>query len=397
MKFHEILESTIYNSPIQVDDNLYYINNITEKEFNAFNIDNTYSILKPSEIKHSSKIYSKVIPKEDFEYIISSIGLLKYQDVFQDSTHYDFLTGFDDLNQKGIIFIKKRNKDLIKKYDEIKDLDKSNIGLFIYKENNQIKIILYEIDVFNNPIQTLARKSILFYCSVAKEMKSPFGGSSIIKTISRRDVNGQKIMYPFAAFYSDNSILISDRFKVSELAKKVWKDFFSHQNVLYPFAPIDNIAYPLTPQKEDDGYVHSYIKDDLEDIIKNKFSGNKQKFLLKILECQNKNDLDEIYDISPNDIKLLIKNIFDFNQNIDEYLIYKFIYDLIIDHFKIDLSDLRKKNYLDWAYKINPNIESTIKNISNNLINNHLKISVSNRDNKLLEYAEELWENKGLR
>jgi len=397
MKFRQILESTVFNSPIQIDDNIYYMNDITEKEFNAFNIDNIYSILKPSEIKHSSKIYSKVIPKEEFQYIISSIGILKYKDVFQDSTHYDFLDGYHDSDQKAIVFIKKRNLDLVKKYDEVKDLDKPNIGLFVHREGYQAKIIVYETNVFTNPIETLARKSILLYCSIAKESKSPFGGSSIIKTISRRDVNGQQIMYPFAVYFADNSILISDRFKVSELAKRVWKDFYSRQNVLYPFAPIDNIAYPLTPQKEDDGYVHSFIKNDLEDIIKNKFTGNKKNYLLKILDCEDDNDLEKVYKDLPNDIKLLVKNLFDSHNAIDEYIIYKFIYDLVMDHFKIDLSDLRKKNYLDWAYKINPSVESRIKSIHNNLINNHLKVSVSNRNNKLLEYAEELWDNKGKR
>jgi hypothetical protein len=200
-----------------------------------------------------------------------------------------------------------------------------------------------------------------------------------------------------AVYFSDNSILISDRFKVSELAKRVWKDFYSHQNVLYPFAPIDNIAYPLTPQKEDDGYVHSFIKNDLEDIIKNKFTGNKKDYLLKILDCEDDNDLEKVYKDLPNDIKLLVKNLFDSHNAIDEYIIYKFIYDLVIDHFKIDLSDLRKKSYLDWAYKINPSVESRIKSIHDNLINNHLKVSVQNRNNKLLEYAEELWDNKGKR
>ena len=43
MKFKQILESTVFNSPIQIDDNIYYMNDITEKEFNAFNIDNIYN------------------------------------------------------------------------------------------------------------------------------------------------------------------------------------------------------------------------------------------------------------------------------------------------------------------------------------------------------------------
>jgi hypothetical protein len=394
-KFLSLLESTALNSPIEFDNGIYYFNNISENEFNIFNKDNLYSILRPSEIKSNSKIYSYVLKKEDFKYIISSVGVLKFKDVFQDFINFNSLDVYHDLNQKGIVFFKKRNLDLIKKYDNIKDLSGHNIGLFTKKEEDEIKIIVYEIDVFNKPIQSLALKSILFYCSITTGIKFPFGGSTIIKTVSRKDVNGQKIMYPFAIYFADNSILISDRFKVSELAKKVWKDFYSHQNVLYPFAPIDNKKFPLTPQKEDDGFVHSLIKEDLEKIINQKFTDNKKTFLLKILECENENDLKKIEQSLPSDIKLLVNNLHDLHKKINTGVIYKFIYDLILDHFKVDLSDIRKTNYLDWAYKINPGTQTIIKTIINELLVNHLENKSKDRDSKLIDYAEILWEHKG--
>lgn len=396
-KFIQLLESSVFNSPIEVDDNTYYINNITENQFNVFNKDNKYSILKPSEIRNNSKIYSDVLKKEDFENIISSVGLIKFDDMFKSSSHYDFLQGEYEPNQKGIIFFKKRNLDLIKKYDNIKDLDNPNIGLLIKKESKEIKIICYEIETFKKPIDTLAKKSILFYCIISTDTDLPFGGSTIIKTISRKDVNGQKIMYPFAVYFSDNSIIISDRAIVSQLAKKVWKDFYSYQNVLYPYAPVDNKNFPFTPQKEDDGRVYSSIKTDLQKIISQKFNDNKKIFLLKILECESKDDLIKLESTLPNDIKILVKNLYDFNQKINPPIIFKFLYDLILDRFKVDLSDIRKSNYLDWAYKINPSVQGIIKGIVNNLIENHLKVNTQNRDSILLKYSNDMWDSMASR
>ena len=390
-KFTQFLESRIFNNPNQIDDNVYYFNNMSENEFNVFNKGNLYTILKPSEIRNNSKIYSDVLKKENFKNIICSIGIVSFDEMFKNSSHYDFLQGSYRPDKKGIIFFKKRNLDLTKKYDNIRDLNNPNIGLFIKKETNEIHIIIYEIDKFNNPISTLARKSILFYSVISTGVDVPFGGSKIIKTVSRKDVNGQKIMYPFAVYFADNSIIVSDRAIVSQLAKKVWKDFFSQQNVLIPFAPLDNKMFPLTPQKEDDSKVYSSIKKDLELIIKQKFNGNNRKFLLKILESQNENDILKIEDLLPNDIKLLVKNLYESDQKINPAFIHKFLYDLIIDHFKINLSDIRETNYLDWAYKINPSIKSIIKDLFTDLINNHLLVEVSDRNKKLLEYSNDLW------
>ena len=390
-KFSFLLESIVKNDYIEIDENLFYINNITENEFNVFNKNNLYSILKPSDIRDNKKIYSEVITKEDFNYIICSIGVITFDDLFKSSFHYDSLHAEHSPNQKGIIFFKKRNLDLVKRYDSIKDLNNSNIGLFIEKGNTEMSIIAYEIDKFINPIQTISKKSILFYCVISKNQDVAFNGSKVIITVSRKDVNGQKIMYPFAVYFADNSILISDRITVSQLAKKVWKDFFSHQNVLYPYAPLDNKLFPLTPQKNDDSKIFTTIEKDLRIIIKEKFNSNNQKFLLKILDCKTKEDLLKLENI-PSDIKVLVKNMIDSNQTIKPIIVYKFLYDLIIDHFKIDLSEIRKTNYLDWAYKINPSIKNTIKEIFTDLINNHLLVDIKDRNKKLLQYSNELWQ-----
>ena len=396
-KFSQYLESDIFNSPNQIDDNTYYFNNITENEFNVFNKDNLYSILKPSEIRDNLAIHSKVLKDEDFNFIISSIGIIKFDDIFKNSSHHDFLQGKYEPNLKGIIFFKKRNLDLVKKYDNINDLNNPNVGLLVKKDNKEIKIVCYDIETFKKPISTLSKKSILFYCIISTGLDLPFGASTIIKVISRKDVNGQQIMYPFAVYFADNSVIISDRAIVSELAKKVWKDFFSRQNVLYPYAPVDNIKFPFTPQKEDDGRVYSSIKTDLEKIIDQKFSGNNKTFLLKILECENKDDLIKLENDLPIDIKMLVKNLYDLNNKINPPVIFKFLYDLILDRFKIDLSDIRKSNYLDWAYKINPSVQGKIKIIIDNLIENHLQVKNQNRDSQLLDYADDMWQQLGAR
>ena len=58
-KFTQFLESRIFNNPNQIDDNVYYFNNMSENEFNVFNKGNLYTILKPSEIRNNSKSFYK--------------------------------------------------------------------------------------------------------------------------------------------------------------------------------------------------------------------------------------------------------------------------------------------------------------------------------------------------
>jgi hypothetical protein len=393
MKFHKLLESVIYNSiPIELNKDIYYINNISEYEFNRINDNNLYSLLKPSEIRENVELNSEILKKEKIEYIISSIGIIKFKDVFESSSHHDFIQGEYDPQKKAIVFFKKRNLNLSKKYDDISDLNNSNVGLFIKKENEEKKIICYDIEAFKSQNLELSKKSILFYCIISTGVDLPFGASTIIKVISRKDVNGQQIMYPFAVYFADNSTIISDRAIVSQLAKKVWKDFFSHQNVLYAYAPVDNLKFPFTPQKEDDGRVYSSIKNDLEKIINQKFSGNYKTSLLKILECENRNEIIKLESSLPNDIKELVKNLYDSHEKINPPIIFKFLYDLIINKFKkINLEDIRKSSYLDWAYKINPSAEQRIKGIINNLIDNHSRLDFENKDSYLLKYSDEMW------
>ena len=391
-KFIYLLESLIENNYKKISANVFYINNITENEFNSFNKDNLYTLLKPSEIRYNKKIYSKVIDKEKIDNVICSTGIVSFYDMFINVIyHHDSLPAEYKPNEKGIAFFKKRKLDLVKKYDSIKDLNNPNVGLFVEKRDKKFIIIGYEIDKITSRYYAVGKKSILFYCLISKDEKMPFDGSKVILTVSRRDVNGQKIMYPFAIYFADNSILISDRSSVSQLAKKVWKDFYSLENVLYPYAPIDNILFPITPQKEDDGQVFSTIKNDLESIIVEIFKGKEKTFLLKILDSKNKQDLLKIEDQLPENIKSLVKNLYDLNKNIDESIIYKFLYDLFIEKFKIDLGEIRKAKYLDWAYKINPSVKNNIKEIVDGLIDNHLKADIKDKNSKILNYAKDLW------
>jgi hypothetical protein len=394
MRFSTILESFIYNRLNQIDQNTFYINNITENEFNELNKNNEYTLLRPQEILGNNKIFKDVLTKEKFDKIICSIGVVEFEDLFVSRVHSDFLEGYYDPSEEGIVFLKKRNKDLIKSYDTIRDLNKDNIGFFINNKSN-LKIIGYEINNFLNPISTIQIKSILFFCEITNHQMLPFKGSSIVRTVSRPDVNGQQIMYPLATYFSDNSTLISDRTIVSSFAKKVWKDFFATQNVLYPFAPIDNEDYPLTPETIDDGVVYSFIKSDLKYIISKYFKSDIKNILFKILECSNRNDLEKVKDtIEFIDINQKINDLIKTNSYIKQGTIFKFLYDIIIDNFKVDLSDLRKKNYLDWAYRINPSVQQNIKNVITTLISNHNQVSISNRDSKILEYAEILWDKR---
>lgn len=395
MKYLSMLESYVKNESVMIDDNLFYINDITENEFNEFNSNKEYVILKPLEIKSSSKIYLEVIRKEKFDVVITSIGNIKYDNLFINYDD-DLADEYFDPNEKAIIFFKKKRLDLNKQYETIRDLNNNNIGLYVHKIDKKIKIIVYEINKFNSPITNIQEQSILCYSEISNVNYLPFGGSKIFKTVSRPDVNGKEILYLLSAYFADNKILISDRNTVSHYAKRVWKDFFSSQSILYPYAPIDNQLFPITPQTIDDGDVFSKIKNDLTEIIKLYLEKDQQQDMLKILKCKNKKDvLKTIDDISFNDLKRSLNNLVKFKL-INEGVIYKFIADLIINNFKVDLEQIRSKKYLDWAYKINPNIESNIKDIIIRIIGNHNSVNIKNRDGKLEEYATELWYKKRL-
>jgi hypothetical protein len=109
----------------------------------------------------------------------------------------------------------------------------------------------------------------------------------------------------------------------------------------------------------------------------------------------SKNKAIKLENDLPIDIKMLVKNLYDLNNKINPPIIFKFLYDLILDRFKIDLSDIRKSNYLDWTYKINPSVQGKIKGIIDNLIENHLQIKTQNRDSQLLDYADDMWKQLG--
>ena len=395
MKYLSMLESYVKNESVMIDDNLFYINNITENEFNEFNSEKQYIILKPIEIKSNIKIYRNVLSKEKFDVVITSIGNIIYNNLFVNYDE-DLIDEYFDPNEKAIVFFKKRNSELNKKYETIRDLNNNNIGLYVHKIDKKAKIIVYEIDKFNSPISNIQEKSILCYSEISNVNYLPFGGSKIFKTVSRPDVNGKEILYLLSAYFADNKILISDRNTVSHYAKRVWKDFFSFQNILYPYAPIDNQLYPLTTQTIDDGDVFSKIEKDLKDIINLYLDKNQQQDMLKILNCKNKEDILKIIDdIIYNDLKQSLNNLIKYKQ-INQNMIYKFITDLMTNNFKIDLEKIRSKKYLDWAYKINSSIESSIKDIIVRIIGNHNSVNIKNRDGKLEEYATDLWSKRRL-
>lgn len=202
-------------------------------------------------------------------------------------------------SKPGIVILKRKIKK-IKNFKKLEDLiNKSNdIGLYVIKKNNDVRVIGYDNSLLSNLFKDDKEYifPILFYGIVSTDDRIkenvPFKGSYVMNSVSRSDVSGREILYPILAYFNENKILMPDRDSISESAKSVWRHFFFKNEVFDLVDPIDDINIKITDRPEDDGRIYRDDEDFMKkeeynlDQIK-KLSEQKQIKILKKIREQN--------------------------------------------------------------------------------------------------------------
>lgn len=216
-------------------------------------------------------------------------------------------------SKPGIVILKRKIKK-IKNFKKLEDLiNKSNdIGLYVYKKNNDMFITGYDNSLVNDLFQDNKEYiyPILFYGVISTDDRIkehvPFKGSYVMNSVSRSDVLGREILYPILAYFNENKILMPDRDSISESAKSVWRYFFFKNQVFDLLDPIDDVDIKITDRPEDDGRIY---RDD-EDLLNTKIQYNQIKKLsepkqLQMLKKIRENDpYNWIYKLKSNYLSL---------------------------------------------------------------------------------------------
>lgn len=215
------------------------------------------------------------------------------------------LSYYEDV-ESGIVFLKPK-KELIKNYNDLKDLVEKNPNVALYtnlnleEQNKQddTTVICYDnllIDELTNEEKDFTfpilfsgnlRNTDLLINKIAKK------GSIIASSSSRSDVSGRYILYPILTYFSNNKKIMPDRDALTNAAKSVWKDLFFNDKIFNKYSPIDDYERPITiKDNSDDGRIYRDEEERFTNILynKNNFINLSLEQQLKILKNKREHD-----------------------------------------------------------------------------------------------------------
>jgi hypothetical protein len=186
---------------------------------------------------------------------------------------------------------------------------------------NKANLTTYDMNIISNK-----DNPIIFTIFIKlRDKYLPKNTGEVQYVASQANVKGSNVIYPIATALSGGKI-ISDRDSVSDDAEWVWKKFFNSRSGIKKFRAIDNIEFPVTPEKEDDSIYNknnilNYNRDLKYDILNNlkiflEFGGINSKnkdSIIKIIDSDISRD-KKIKEISKLiDLKKFLNDILEFS------------------------------------------------------------------------------------
>jgi hypothetical protein len=326
----------------QLDDNVFYINNITLDEWETLEKTIKYDFLNFEDLRKKMDYRLLDQIKSTNNFLITKEGIVDLNE-FEHSNPWIYYS-YVDKEVKGLVLLKtKTQKTKFKKYVTISDLKSKDISLFVTNINKDIIITCYD-----NKASKKDFNYILFTITINKFIR-PYNAGLIDVIAAQTYLDGQNIAYPIGAYFVKGNKIAPHREIVSRGARRAWYNYFTQKNrIILPFSPIDDENNPFTKTKIDDNEVH------------------------KKLELNDKNIeiIDDLEKHNVNDVNIL----------------------------KI----LKKGDYLDWVYILNKSFISEIKSTVNFLIKNHESEyqgfkNMKEKERKILEDANTFFLIKGMR
>lgn len=328
--------------PKRLDDDVFYINNITIDEWEKLEKKINYDFLSFEKLRDKGRHDLLDLIKSINNFLITKEGIVDLKEF--DHVHPWQYYSYVDKEIKGIVLLThKIEKTQFKKYVTINDIKSKDISLFV--KNNQEDII---VTCYNNKASKDSVNYILFTITINK-LDRPYSSGLIDIIAAQKYLDGQNIAYPIGAYFVKGHKINPHRETVSRGARRAWYNYFIKKNrIILPFAPIDDVHDPFTKNKIDDNEVHKRIE-----LI------DKNIDIINDLEKRNLNDI--------NILKILKKN-----------------------------------DYLDWVYILNKSFITEIKNIVNFLIKNHESEyegfkNLKEKEKKIIDDSHTFFLLKGMR
>lgn len=316
--------------PIELKDDLYYIDGIKLDEIDKIDKISDYKIMDFTVISKKYHDIEQIIRKIN-SYVLTKRGIIDLDKMKKN---------YFDKKQKGIVILKKLDSpkiEITKEYDSIKDLDKDNLCLMLKEDRF---ICLYNKDLILDG-GSINLEGILFMASFNKD-KKPYDATMIVGMASNTNFNGSQLAYPIVASLTNQEGLLypyrdgTAPTNLSPGARVTWYKFFTKKTPLKPYAPIDDKYEPITDLKIDDDEVYNIVDKNLMDEWKNK--------------------KDEVINFKGQ---------------------------------KFYLTKYKKGDFIDWIYQIKDNTRRTIISLSKKLFQNHssFKSDKTNLESLILNHA----------
>ena len=316
--------------PIELKNDLYYINNVKLNEIDEINKISNYKIMDITVISRQYHDVESDIRKIN-SYVLTKRGIIDLNKMKKN---------YFDKKQKGIVILKKLDSpkiEIIKEYNSFNDLDKDNLCLMLKEDRF---ICLYNKDLILDG-GSINLEGILFATSFSKE-KKPYDATMIIGMASNTNFNGSQLAYPIIGSLTNEEGLLypyrdgTSSTNLSPGARTSWYNFFTKKYPLKPYAPIDDKYRPITDLEIDDDEVYNQIDKNLMD------------------EWENKKDK--------------------------------------INNFKgqrFYLTKYKKGDFTDWIYQVKDSTKRTIISLSKKLFKNHasFKSDKSNLESLILNHV----------
>lgn len=328
--------------PKQLDDNVFYINNITLDQWETLEKKINYDFLNFEKLRDKMKYDLLDAIKDINNFLITKEGIVDLKEF--DHSHPWQYYSYVDKEIKGIVLLThKTEKTQFKKYVTISDLKSKNVSLYVTNIEKEIIITCYDNKASKQDV------NYILFTIVINKLNRPYGSGLIDIIAAQKYLDGQNIAYPIGAYFVKGYKINPHRETVSRGARRAWYNYFTQKNrIILPFAPIDDVNDPFTKNKIDDNEVHKKIK------------------------LTDKN-IDIIDDLEKH--------------NVDDMNILKV---------------LKKGDYLDWVYILNKDFIPEIKNTVNFLIKNHESEyegfkSLKEKEKKIIDDSNTFFLLKGMR
>ena len=342
MNFLKYLKKIFYlenYEPIELQDDIFFLNDVTLKDIKSINKILDYKILDFSVISRDYQDLESKIRK------INPIVLTKRGIVDLNQMKKNYV----DEEAKGIVILKKLDsqKQIIKKqYDKLSDLKKNQNNLCLYHNTIDEFITVYDKNLILKNGE-LNYEGLLFVTTFEKKDSSNlYGATMIIGMASNLNFNGEQLAYPITAALTHQEGLLyayRDGITPSNLspgARTVWYNFFTKKNIFKPHIPIDDRDAPVTDLKIDDGEVYNILTKDQM----NQWQSEKVNFK-------------------------------DFKDQQNQ------------------LKKMKSGDFFDWVFQLKSSIKSQVISISKILENNHahFKKDHPNIENMLIDKADDFF------